>query len=109
MKTYIYLVLFFSLINGCIRFCDHIEAEEHKAMVASGTTTWLFKTPSGDTITSTQYNSWGQPDYGNIGPNGCSPRYPQRWYYGRCTHWVAVTDDKFRIWINPNCTLIGKK
>jgi hypothetical protein len=90
--------------------CDkYITEKRNRELVASGTTTWMFKTVSGDTIYSTNYKKLGMPQFGSIGPNGCKPKYLQNWYYGDCLRWKYVKDDRFNQIINPSCIFIGSK
>lgn len=110
MKDYFTLFLIFAGMGGCaflVKKCDDkLDAAVLKERMASGTTTWMFKTPAKDTIYSTQFKSWGQPKFGVVGNTG---RGPQAWYFGDALIWEMALDDKFKVQVNPNCILIGSR
>ncbi len=93
-------------IDKCSTESEKRELENH---VKSGTITWEFETPNGSKVYSTQYSDWGTPNFGSIGPNGCNPKLPQRWYYGDCLDWEGSRNDATGTQVHPSCILIGRK
>lgn len=109
MRTLLFVAGLFLLAFGCKKCEDRLEAETLKHRMASGTQTYIFKSPSGDTLYSTNFVAWGYPRLGGITPNGYSSKAPIRWYYGDALDWESCKDDKFHQNINPNCILVGIK